>query len=146
MLLADELARRVQSAVAAVEFKSQVGSVGKNFNNRFEEALGTAADTHAAQRKYGAFGEVPPWLAYVFVLQESSETERMAGDSVALFPIDPQFAGLSYSQQSGSCQLRQRRCGEREVGVVDHCLRHGWPGSGRSGMAGPSRSSASTIR
>jgi len=85
--------------VAAVEFKSQVGSVGKNFNNRFEEALGTATDTHAAQRKYGAFGEVPPWLAYVFVLQESAETERMARDAAALFPVDPQFVGLSYSQR-----------------------------------------------
>jgi len=36
--------------VGAVEFKSQVGSVGKNINNRFEEALGTASDTWAAQR------------------------------------------------------------------------------------------------
>jgi Restriction endonuclease XhoI len=85
--------------VAAVEFKSQVGSVGKNFNNCFEEALGTATDTHTAQRKYGAFGEVPPWLAYVFVLQESPETERLAKDAVALFPVDPQFAGLSYNQR-----------------------------------------------
>jgi hypothetical protein len=29
--------------VAALEFKSQVGSVGKNINNRFEEALGSGA-------------------------------------------------------------------------------------------------------
>ena len=28
--------------VAAVEFKSQVGSIGNNFNNRTEEALGNA--------------------------------------------------------------------------------------------------------
>jgi hypothetical protein len=46
--------------VAAIEFKSQVGSVGKNFNNRFEEALGTATDTLTAQRKFSPFGEVPP--------------------------------------------------------------------------------------
>jgi hypothetical protein len=62
--------------VAALEFKSQVGSVAKNINNRFEEALGTATDTWAAQTKYAAFGEIPPWFGYVFVLQEAEETEQ----------------------------------------------------------------------
>lgn len=85
--------------VAAVEFKSQVGSVGKNFNNRFEEALGTATDTLTAQRKFSPFGEVPPWLGYVFVLQESDETEQIGRDTSALFPVDPEFVGLLYNQR-----------------------------------------------
>jgi hypothetical protein len=84
--------------VAAVEFKSQVGSVGKNFNNRFEEALGTATDTLTAQRKFQPYGEVPPWLAYVFVLQETDETEA-ARNGTALFPVDPEFKGMSYNQR-----------------------------------------------
>ena len=41
-----DMAVRYKGAlVAALEFKSQVGSVGKNINNRFEEALGTGTDT-----------------------------------------------------------------------------------------------------
>ncbi|MBO0804393.1 MAG: hypothetical protein J2P25_15125 [Nocardiopsaceae bacterium] len=85
--------------VAALEFKSQVGSVGKNLNNRFEEALGTATDTWAAHSKLSAFGSVPPWLAYVFVLREDVETERPNRSISALFPADQDFKGKSYSQR-----------------------------------------------
>jgi hypothetical protein len=88
-----------QHLVAAIEFKSQVGSVGKNFNNRFEEALGTATDTITAQHKYSPFGEVPPWLGYVFVLEESDETEQEDRDTRSLFPVDPAYVGLSYNQR-----------------------------------------------
>ncbi|MGW1277906.1 PaeR7I family type II restriction endonuclease [Streptomyces tsukubensis] len=85
--------------VAALEFKSQVGSVGKNFNNRFEEALGSATDLAAAQKKNGPFGAVPPWLGYVFVLEETDETEKLNRQSHALFDIDPAFKGISYTQR-----------------------------------------------
>jgi hypothetical protein len=85
--------------VAALEFKSQVGSVGKNINNRFEEALGTGADTWAAQSKLAAYGEVPPWLGYVFVLREDEETEAPGRPINALFPADPAFKGMSYNQR-----------------------------------------------
>jgi hypothetical protein len=84
--------------LAAFEFKSQVGSVGKNYNNRFEEALGSATDVHAAQREYQAFGELPPWLAYVLVLQEDDETEK-SRKIRTLFPHDREFDGLSYNQR-----------------------------------------------
>jgi len=85
--------------VAALEFKSQVGSVGKNINNRFEEALGTASDTLAAQSKFGAYGDIPPWLGYVFVLREDDETEEPDRSINALFPADPAFRGFSYNQR-----------------------------------------------
>ncbi|GHC35698.1 PaeR7I family type II restriction endonuclease [Streptomyces cinnamoneus] len=85
--------------VAAFEFKSQVGSVGKNFGNRFEEALGSATDLDAAQKKNGSFGDVPPWLGYVFVLQETDETETEGRATSALFPTDSAFEGLSYNQR-----------------------------------------------
>lgn len=85
--------------VAALEFKSQVGSVGKNMNNRFEEALGTATDTWAAQHKFEAYGEVPPWLGYVFVLREDDETEKANRSVEALFPADDAFIGMSYNQR-----------------------------------------------
>lgn len=85
--------------VAALEFKSQVGSVGKNINNRFEEALGTATDTWAAQRKFGAYGDVPPWLGYVFVLREDAETEKPNRSINSLFPADAAYQGLSYNRR-----------------------------------------------
>ncbi len=85
--------------VAALEFKSQVGSVGKNINNRFEEALGTATDTWAAQTNFAAYGDVPPWLGYVFVLREDSETEAPDRPIKALFPADTAFRGMSYNQR-----------------------------------------------
>ncbi|NJC66997.1 hypothetical protein HC028_21180 [Planosporangium flavigriseum] len=95
-----DMAIRYKGAlVAALEFKSQVGSVGKNINNRFEEALGTATDTWAAQKKFDAFGEVPPWLGYVFVLQETQETEQSNRSIDALFMADQTFKGLSYNQR-----------------------------------------------
>jgi hypothetical protein len=40
--------------LAGVEFKSQVGSFGNNYNNRTEEAIGSATDIWAAYRE-GAF-------------------------------------------------------------------------------------------
>ncbi|GGN96125.1 type-2 restriction enzyme [Actinoplanes lobatus] len=87
------------SLVAALEFKSQVGSVGKNINNRFEEALGTGTDTWAAQKNFAAYGDVPPWLGYVFVLREDAETERPNRPIDALFPADQAFRGMSYNQR-----------------------------------------------
>jgi Restriction endonuclease XhoI len=87
------------SLVGALEFKSQVGSVGKNINNRFEEALGTGTDTWAAQKKFDAYGEVPPWLGYVFVLREDRETEQPNRSINALFPADLTFQGMSYNQR-----------------------------------------------
>ncbi len=95
-----DMAVRYKGAlVAALEFKSQVGSVGKNINNRFEEALGTGTDTWAAQKKLTAYGEVPPWLGYVFVLREDKETEKLNRQIKALFPADPEFSGMSYNQR-----------------------------------------------
>jgi hypothetical protein len=45
--------------IAAIELKSQVGpSFGNNFNNRAEEAIGTAHDLWTAYRE-GAFGQQP---------------------------------------------------------------------------------------
>ncbi|MFB6889357.1 PaeR7I family type II restriction endonuclease [Kitasatospora sp. NPDC056327] len=95
----DLVATYKDTLVAAIEFKSQVGSVGKNINNRFEEALGTATDTRDAQKKNSAFGEVPPWLGYVLVLEETEETEKPDRTTRAMFKTDEAFDGLSYNQR-----------------------------------------------
>ena len=62
--------------VAAVEFKSHVGSFGNNFNNRVEEALGNASDVLAAYRE-GAFRpSARPWLGYLMLLEEADKSTR----------------------------------------------------------------------
>ena len=57
--------------MACIEFKSQVGSVGKNFNNRVEEALGSAVDLWTAFNE-GAFpNQEAPWVGYLLVVEKN---------------------------------------------------------------------------
>jgi len=85
--------------VAAIEFKSQVGpSFGNNFNNRVEEALGSATDVWRAYEA-GVFGSVRPWLGYVFLLEESTGSTRAVGLGNPAFPVDPIFHGTSYKDR-----------------------------------------------
>lgn len=57
--------------LATIEFKSQVGSFGNNYNNRTEEAVGNATDYWTAYRE-GAFKESPrPWLGWMMLLEEA---------------------------------------------------------------------------
>jgi hypothetical protein len=83
--------------VTAIEFKSMVGSVGKNINNRAEEAIGNAADLWVAYRE-GRFGNSPtPFLGYFFLLQNDAEVQRVRrGFKEPYFKIDPAFEGSSY--------------------------------------------------
>lgn len=85
--------------VGAVELKSQVGSVGNNANNRIEEALGNAVDVGAVQKNNGTFGEVPPWLGFIMVLEETPKTESALRPIQTVFPQDEAFIGASYSDQ-----------------------------------------------
>jgi hypothetical protein len=82
---------------AIVEFKAQVGSFGNNFNNRAEEALGSAADFWTAFREGQLAPSPQPWLGYFFVLSDE-ELSRRSGTRVATphFPVRPEFAGASY--------------------------------------------------
>jgi len=54
--------------LAAIEFKSQVGSFGNNYNNRTEEALGSATDIWAAFRERAFKPSARPWLGYLMLL------------------------------------------------------------------------------
>jgi hypothetical protein len=85
--------------VAAVEFKSQVGpSFGNNFNNRIEEALGSATDVWRAYEN-GAFGTVRPWLGYIFLLEEAVESTTPVRIANTAFPVDPIFKDTSYKDR-----------------------------------------------
>lgn len=83
--------------IAALEFKSQVGpSFGNNFNNRTEEALGTAHDFWTAYRE-GAFGRhARPFLGWMILVEDAPKSRRPIRDRSPHFPIFDEFADASY--------------------------------------------------
>ncbi len=81
--------------VTAMEFKSQVGpSFGNNFNNRSEEVLGSATCIWTAFRE-GRFGigTAPPFIGYVFLLENCPEVHKPVRNSEPYFEVDPVFRG-----------------------------------------------------
>lgn len=86
--------------VAAIEVKSQVGSFSNNFNNRVEEALGSATDFWAAYSQGGFRPSARPWLGYLFMLEDSPAATRPTRRiELAPYPVDEVFQGLSYAQR-----------------------------------------------
>ncbi len=86
--------------VLAMEFKSQVGpSFGNNFNNRSEEAIGSASDIWVAYRE-GRFGNAPaPFLGYLFLLEDCQAVHKPVKNSEPYFKVDAEFVGSSYSKR-----------------------------------------------
>jgi hypothetical protein len=87
--------------IAALEFKSQRGpSFGNNFNNRTEEALGSAVDLWTAYRE-GAFGKSQsrPWLGWVMLLEDSHESTTPVSVKEPHFKAFNEFRGTSYAQR-----------------------------------------------
>ena len=85
--------------IVAMEFKSQVGSFGNNFNNRTEEVLGSATDIWTAYRE-GAFTlSQRPWLGYVMVLEEVARAMSPVGVKESHFPVFPEFREASYAKR-----------------------------------------------
>lgn len=82
--------------VAALEFKSQVGSFGNNYNNRTEEAIGTAHCLWTAYRD-GALGAEPqPFLGWLMVVEDADESRAPVRNDQPHFPVFPEFNGASY--------------------------------------------------
>lgn len=85
--------------VAALEFKSQVGSFGNNFNNRTEEAIGTAVDLWTAYREK-AFGEIPrPFVGWLMLVEDAPRSRSTVRDASPNFPVLPEFQNASYIQR-----------------------------------------------
>ncbi len=85
--------------VAAVELKSQVGSFGNNFNNRCEEAVGTAVDFWTAFRE-GAFGNSPkPFVGYLMLLQDCPAVHTSIRVDEQHFKVFDDFRGSSYARR-----------------------------------------------
>jgi Restriction endonuclease XhoI len=81
--------------VLAMELKSQAGkSIGNNVNNRTEEAVGSANDLWTAYRE-GRFGRAapPPFLGYLFLLEDREGVKRPVANKEPYFLVDPAFRG-----------------------------------------------------
>ena len=86
--------------LAVLELKSQVGpSFGNNFNNRTEEAMGSALDLWTAYRE-GAFAGSPrPWLGYVFLLEDCAKARSPVSVQEPHFAVFPEFRDASYMKR-----------------------------------------------
>ena len=96
----DLLVVRDSQLILALETKSQVGpSFGNNFNNRTEEAMGSALDLWTAFRE-GAFNKsIRPWLGYIFVLEDCEDSRRSVKVKEPHFKVFPEFVNASYAKR-----------------------------------------------
>jgi Restriction endonuclease XhoI len=85
--------------LAGIEFKSQVGSFGNNYNNRTEEAIGSACDLWAAYRE-GAFRpSARPWLGYMMLLEDAPGSSSPVRAQEPHFKVFPEFKNASYAKR-----------------------------------------------
>jgi hypothetical protein len=96
----DLLVVKDNQLILALEAKSQVGpSFGNNFNNRTEEAMGSALDLWTAYRE-GAYNEtVKPWLGYIFLLEDCPESRKPVKVQEPHFKVFPEFVNASYAKR-----------------------------------------------
>ena len=86
--------------LVALEAKSQVGpSFGNNFNNRTEEAMGSALDLWTAFRE-GAFNKsIRPWLGYLMLLEDCKASQTAVKVTEPHFKVFKEFRGASYAKR-----------------------------------------------
>jgi len=76
-----------------------VGSFGNNYDNRTEEAIGSATDIWAAYRE-GAFKpSARPWLRYLMLLEEAPASTAPVRASEPHFKVFPEFKDASYAKR-----------------------------------------------
>lgn len=86
--------------LAAVEAKSQIGpSFGNNFNNRTEEAMGSALDLWTAFRENAFKKTVRPWLGYMFLLEDCAQSQRPVSVREPHFEVFPEYREASYAKR-----------------------------------------------
>ena len=82
--------------IAVIELKSQVGSFGNNFNNRTEEALGSAVDLWTAFRENGLPQTQPPWVGYLILVEKTNKSSKIVRVQEPYYPVRPEFKNTSY--------------------------------------------------
>ena len=85
---------------ATIEFKSQAGpSYGNNFNNRVEEALGSATDLWTAYREGIFKPSQRPWLGYFILLEKESRSTSAVSVQEPYFKVFEEFRNASYAMR-----------------------------------------------
>lgn len=82
--------------IAVIELKSQVGSFGNNFNNRTEEALGSATDLWTAYREKAFPNQPAPWLGYLMVVEKSDKSTARVKINSPFYKVFKEFKDTSY--------------------------------------------------
>ena len=96
----DLLVVRDRTLIAAIEAKSQVGpSFGNNFNNRTEEAMGSALDLWTAFREHAFLNSAQPFIGYFFMLEDCDASKRPVTVQEPHFKVFPEFRGASYMRR-----------------------------------------------
>ncbi|MCL2625503.1 MAG: PaeR7I family type II restriction endonuclease [Cystobacterineae bacterium] len=93
----DLLVIHKKELIAAIELKSQVGpSFGNNFNNRAEEAIGTAHDFWTAFREE-SFGKQPrPFVGWLMMVEDAPESRKSVRNASPHFPVSKELQEASY--------------------------------------------------
>jgi hypothetical protein len=96
----DIIVKSGDDLIAVIEVKSHVGSFGNNFNNRVEEALGSATDFWSAYREATFKPSARPWLGYLIMLeQHPKSTKPGKPKELPHYPLRREFQGVSYAQR-----------------------------------------------
>jgi len=86
--------------LAVVEYKSQVGpSFGNNYNNRTEEAIGSATDLWTAFREHKFDPSPRPWVGYLMLLEETEDSTSPVRVAEPHFEVFADFRGASYARR-----------------------------------------------
>jgi len=95
----DLVVTRGTTLVAAFELKALGGpSFGNNYNNRVEEALGSAVDLRRAALA-DAFPGEKPWLGYFFIMEDHPKSRSSVSVRKGPFPVDRIWLGKSYQDR-----------------------------------------------
>jgi hypothetical protein len=96
----DLLVVKDRTLITAIEAKSQVGpSFGNNFNNRTEEAMGSALDLWTAFRERAYLDSPQPFLGYFFMLEDCPASNKPVAIKEPHFKVFPEYAGASYMRR-----------------------------------------------
>jgi len=82
--------------ITAIELKSQIGSYGNNFNNRTEEAIGSAVDLWTAFRENQFPNQQAPWVGYLTVVGKDDSSTSPIKNIEPYFPVRTEFNSTSY--------------------------------------------------
>lgn len=82
--------------LALIELKSQIGSYGNNFNNRTEEALGSATDLWTAYRENQFPTYCTPWVGYLMLIGRDDKSMARVKNYTNHYPVLKEFENASY--------------------------------------------------